>query len=226
MKSYLPKSASLLILFFLANALALPVMAADKKDKNSRRLQQMVQQAQQEKAELQTQVEQERQAKVGLEDQIKKTSQEADSLKGNLNAASRKASSLAAELQRSNTEKQSLETKLQQAQAELEGTQKSLSDLTLQYQQAQQNIKSVEREKVTLSTALTQKEKGLEACQTKNEKLYGFGLDLIKIYERPSTYEAILRTEPFTQIKRAELESQFQDYQDKLENEHLDTNTK
>ncbi|NOT67540.1 MAG: hypothetical protein HOP04_04285 [Methylophilaceae bacterium] len=193
-----------------------PAQAADKKDKAARRMQQMVQQMQQEKAELQAQIDQ---AKAGFEAEAKKSAQQADSLKGSLSAANRKAGSLAADLQRTAKERSAAEAKLQQTQGLLESAQKSLSELTLQYQNAQRDLKVNEGERGKLVGNLAQKENTLAACVGKNTKLYGFGLELVKMYENPGAFDAVLRKEPFTQIKRVELENIFQDYRDKLDEE-------
>jgi len=216
-----PEKALFLAFSILASTLSMPSIAADKKDKSVHRMQQMVQKIQQEKAELQTQMDQEKQARAGLEVEVKKSAGEANALKSNLSAANRKASSLATSLLQANTEKSAVDTKLQQTQALLDSMQKSLSDLTLQYQTAQHDLKVNEQDRTKLTGNLTQKGKVLEVCETKNTKLYGFGLELVKLYDKPSTYQAILRTEPFTQLKRVELENILQDYNDKLDEQRV-----
>jgi len=217
MKSISPEKIVFLALLVLASSLSMPALAADKKDKSARRMQQMVQKIQQEKAELQAQVDQEKQAKTGLEEQVKKTAQETDSLKGSLGAASRKAKTLESDLQSVKKDKVALEARQQETQMQLLATQKSLEELTQKYQVAQQDLKLRESEQKALALNLSQKDQGLGLCEAKNTRLYGFGMELVKLYERPSTYEAILRTEPFTQVKRVELENIFQDYRDKLD---------
>jgi chromosome segregation ATPase len=211
----------LMIIVLAGSAISTSAIAADKKDKSAHRMQQMVQKIQQEKAELQTQVEQEKEAKAGLEVEVKKTEQQASALKSNLSVANRKAGLLAASLTQATSEKLAVETKLQQTQSQLESAQKNLSDLTLQYQTAQHALKVNEQERTALTGSLTQKGKVLESCEAKNTKLYGFGLELVKLYDKPGTYQAILRTETFTQLKRVELENIFQDYNDKLDEQRL-----
>jgi chromosome segregation ATPase len=216
-----PEKAFLLAFSILTSTLSMPSIAADKKDKSAHRMQQMVQKIQQEKAELQTQMDQEKQVTAGLEAEVKKSAGEASALKSNLSAANRKAGSLATSLLQANAEKSAVDTKLQQTQALLDNTQKSLSDLTLQYQTAQHDLKVNEQERTKLTGNLNQKVKVLEVCETKNSKLYGFGLELVKLYDKPSTYQAILNTEPFTQLKRVELENILQDYNDKIDEQRV-----
>lgn len=216
-----PKKVLFLAILIFTSTLSLPSIAADKKDKSARRMQQMVQKIQQEKAELQTQFDQEKEAKAGIEVEVKKLATETSGLKSNLSAVNRKAATLAASLTQVNADKLTVETKLQQSQALLESTQKSLSDLSLQYQTAQRDLKVNEQERLKLTDNLTQKGKVLEVCQTKNAKLYDFGLDLVKFYDKPSSLQTVLRAEPFTQLKRVELENILQDYNDKIDEQRV-----
>jgi chromosome segregation ATPase len=214
-------------------ALAPATQAAEKKDKLAKRMAQMMQklqQVQQEKAEMQTQFEQE---KAALEEKVKKSDQEASSIKGNLAVASRKAKALTTELETVRKEKSDLEARqsqteasLQKTQFALESTRKNLTDMTQQYQAAQHDIKEGDAQRKELLANLSSKGKQVIACQEKNAKLHEFGLQLVKIYDKPGTYEAILRTEPFSQIKRVELENILQDYRDKLDEQRIQTDMK
>jgi chromosome segregation ATPase len=214
-------------------ALVPATQAAEKKDKTAKRMAQMMQklqQAQQEKAELQTQFEQE---KAALKEKVKKSDQETSSIKGNLAVASRKAKMLTTELETVRKEKSDLEARqsqseasLQKTQFALESTRKNLTGMTQQYQVAQHDIKEGDAQRKELLANLASKGKQVIACQEKNAKLHEFGLQLVKIYDKPGTYEAILRTEPFSQIKRVELENILQDYRDKLDEQRIQTDTK
>jgi len=203
-----------------------PAHATDKKDKSARRMQQMVQKIQQEKVELQTQLDQEKQANVVLEVEVKKLAEQSSILKANLSAVNRKVGSLTTSLLQANAEKSAVDTKILQTQALLDNMQKSLNDLTLQYHTSQHDLKVNEQERTKLTGSLNQKVKVLEVCEVKNSKLYEFGLELVKVYDKPSTYQAILRTEPFAQLKRVELENILQDYNDKIDEQRVTTSQK
>jgi len=216
-----PRKVLFLAILIVTSTLSMPSIAADKKDKSARRMQQMVQKIQQEKAALQTQFDQEKEAKVGIEVEVKKLATETSGLKSNLSAVNRKAASLTSSLTQANADKLIVETKLQQSQALLESTQKTLADLSLQYQTAQRDLQVNEQERLKLTANLTQKGKALEVCHTKNAKLYDFGLDLVKFYDKPSSLQTVLRVEPFTQLKRVELENILQNYNDKLDEQRV-----
>ena len=201
--------------------------AAEKKDKAAKRMAQMMRKVQQEKAEMQAQFDQE---KAALEDKIKKGEQDADAAKSSLAATSHKARALSAELETVRKEKVDLDAKYQQTEAALlqtqstlETTRTNLAEMTRQYQSAQHDIKDGDAQRKGLLANLSKKGQQVIDCQEKNAKLHDFGLELIKIYDHPSTYEAVLRTEPFAQIKRVELENILQDYRDKLDEQRIST---
>ncbi|HEY3300735.1 MAG TPA: hypothetical protein VGJ90_08175 [Methylophilaceae bacterium] len=198
--------------------------AAEKKDKSARRLQQMaqqLQQAEQEKTDLQSQIDGAKKAAVEAEDRAKKSEELAASLSKKLSASERKAANAIAEVKSLTTEKIALDDKLQKTEAQLESTKQNLAELAEKYQVAQNDLKVGEGQRKEQLATIQQKSARIELCEQKNTKLYGFGLDLIKTFEKPSEYEIALRTEKFTQLKRVQLENTMQDYRDKLEESRI-----
>ena len=193
-----------------------------QKDKAARRAQQMVQQIQQEKAQLQSQLDQEMQAKAALEAEMAKMQAENSSLKGKLSIAKHKIDELEVSLREMTAERLAFEAKLMKTQIELESTRSSLNELGLQYKSALNDLKVNEQQRTTLTTNLIQKSKVIDACVGKNAKLYEFGLDLVKLYENPSRYEKTVLTEPFSQIRRVKLENILQDYNDKIDEQRAE----
>jgi len=214
----------LLLGLMMASMLA-PAYAADKKDKAARRMAQMKQQLEAEKAQLQAQFEQD---KAALEARVQASEKESGEIKSSLSSVKRRNATLTTELESLRKEKaeldirqQATETRLQETQVMLEKTSKSLAELTEQHLIAQRDLKSNETQRKELSKLLAKRDQGLAACGEKNARLHDFGLQLIKIYDKPSTYEAVLRTEPFAQVKRVELENILQDYRDKLDEQRV-----
>lgn len=196
--------------------------AAEKQDKSGRRaalmMQKIKQEAEQEKASMQAQFDLQ---KKELEDKLKAKDEQVLKLDKSLLASERKVKNLQSDIVKVNNEKTALEVKQQQTQANLETTQKNLADLKLQYTQAQTDLKFNDNQRKTLSTNLSQTNKSLSVCEDKNSKLHQFGTELIQIYDKPSSYEAMMRKESFFQLKRVELENILQSRQDNLDAEHL-----
>lgn len=193
---------------------------AAEKDKASRRaalmMQKMKQDMEAEKATMQTQFDAQ---KKELEDKLKSNDEELVKVNKLLASAERKNKTLEGEIKKVTLAKEAIDAKQLQTQAQLETTQTNLDDLKIQYQQAQADLKFNDNQRRTLSTNLAQTTKSLDVCEAKNAKLHQFGTELIQIYEKPSSYEAAMRKEPFFQLKRVELENILQNRQDQLNDE-------
>jgi chromosome segregation ATPase len=220
METTIMKSSTLTIkvmlgLFLSISLLANPALAADKKDKASRR----VQQIQQEKAQLQSQLDQTLQAKAVLDADMAKAQEDNTALKSRSAAASRKISGLETSLKEMTAERMDFEAKLLKTQTELEATKTALSELDAKHQANLYDLKINEQQRTNLTATTIQKTKVIDACVAKNAKLYDYGLELVKLYENPSLYRRIVLNEPFSQLKRVELENILQNYNDKIDAE-------
>ena len=213
MKSISVSTKIILGLCLTASLLANPALAADKKDKASRR----VQQIQQEKAQLQSQLDQALQAKALLEADMAKAQEDNLSLKTRFSAATRKINGLETSLREMTAERMDFEVKLLKTQTELEATKTALSDLNAKHQANLYDLKVNEQQRANLTTTTIQKTKVIDACLAKNAKLYDYGLELVKLYENPSLYKQVVLTEKFSQLKRVELENILQNYNDKID---------
>ena len=217
MKSSVQQNKIILGLLLTTFLLANPALAADKKDKASRRAQQMVQQIQQEKAQLQSQLDQAMQAKAVLDADMAKALEENTSLKTKLGAANRKIEGLEISLKEMTAERLAFEAKLLKTQTELEATKTALNELDVKYQANLYDLKVNEQQRANLTATTIQKTKVIDACLAKNAKLYDYGLELVKLYENPSLYKQVVLTEKFSQLKRVELENILQNYNDKID---------
>jgi chromosome segregation ATPase len=213
MKPITLTSKVMLGLFLAISLLANPALAADKKDKASRR----VQQIQQEKAQLQSQLDQTLQAKAVLDADMAKAQEDNTALKSRSAAASRKISGLETSLKEMTAERMDFEAKLLKTQTELEATKTALSELDAKHQANLYDLKINEQQRTNLTATTIQKTKVIDACVAKNAKLYDYGLELVKLYENPSLYRRIVLNEPFSQLKRVELENILQSYNDKID---------
>ena len=98
-----------------------------------------------------------------------------------------------------------------------------MTDLGVQYKSALYDLKVNEQQRATLTANIVQKSKVIDACVSKNAKLYDYSLELVKLYENPSRYKQLVLTEPFSQIKRVELENILQDYNDKIDEQKAES---
>jgi chromosome segregation ATPase len=191
--------------------LTAPAWSADKKETRQReaqrRTQQAIKQAQAKTAELEH-------INADLGDKLKEQEQRANEAQQNLDGFSRKNKRLAEDYAKEQAKAGDLEARLKEAESNLRQTQTELAEVSASQLETQRHLKTMISEKTALDDTLA-------SCSGKNEQLYQFGRELINHVERPEGFTSILRAEPFTQLKRVELENIFQDYRDNLDQNRM-----
>jgi len=174
-----------------------PAGAADKKgDANKeqiRRLQQAQQKLQQEKSQL-------AEEKAAAEGELEKARKRAEGEAG-------RATGLSRELAAARQSREALAVKLAETEAEL--------------RKAQELQRGCEQEGRRLQGSLTQERQRLTACQASNGELYRVGGEILERYQRKSCTDSLLQAEPFTGLKRVEIENMVEDFQEKLDGARL-----
>jgi chromosome segregation ATPase len=194
---------------FLAGSCSPGIMAADaasnkdqKKERQAlRRMQQQLNEVQQQKSALD-------QEKTVLEETLKKTHDETESHKRSAASAVAKASRLEKDIEAANSEKTELRTRLDEAA-------KRNEELSGQRKQLEQDLKNT-------TVALAKQDEQRKLCETNNDELYRIGRELADWYTSKGAMNAILEAEPFTRMKRVEMENLLENYRDKLEGQHLE----
>lgn len=210
------RSSSLLALILVGMSLLGNSAWADDKHERAavRRVQQQMQQVEQEKAALQQQVsgfEQEKSALSGAKDALAKKAQSAESRAA---VEGRKRQSLQQELETVRKENQALQE--QKTEAE-----KRLSEMTARQTASARQLAVLQGEKKQTEANLAMREKQIASCDDKNLKIYQYGRDLIRQCRDRSATDAVLRLEPVTGIKRVEVENMLEEYRDKLDAQKL-----
>jgi chromosome segregation ATPase len=193
---------------FLAAAMliaALPAFAADKKSDGTKeqlkRLQQSQRKLEQEKSQL-------ARDKAAVDGQLKEAQDKLDEAGRKAQGAAARAAVLDRELKAAKAEKESLAGKLAETEKKLAETGEAL--------------RKAEAAGRQLDAGLKQTAQSLGACEAKNEKLHGYGTELLRKYEAKGCGEAMLQAEPFTGLKRVEIENYAEDTRDRLDEQKLD----
>lgn len=198
-------------LFIFPMSPTAPAWSADKKETRQReaqrRTQQAIKQAQAKTAELE-------QANTELGNKLKEQEQRVNEAQQNLDGFSRKNKRLTEDYAKEQGKAADLEARLKEAESNLRQTRTELAEVSALQLETQRQFKTIASEKTALDATLA-------ICSSKNEQLYQFGRELINHVERPEGFTSILRAEPFTQIKRVELENIFQDYRDNLDQNRI-----
>ena len=201
---------------FLLSALMLlavaPAQAANKRDPNKealRRMQIQVQQVEDKKAAL----EQDK-AALGKElDTLKKKTGELTSSAARANQGKAKLEKEAEALRQ---DKAALSEQVAQLKQELGDSQKALHD-------TRQSLQQETGEKQRLAQNLTMQDKAVAICETKNQMLYRYDVELINRAQRRGSLEALLEVEPVLGLKRVQIENLLEEYRDKVDGQRVNS---
>lgn len=161
--------------------------------------------------------------KAELEEKLKKKDADIQALEASLAEKEEENKALQAQLRKEKREKAALEDTLAKTKTTLEETEKKLADMTASYKQAQEDLSVNDKQRKTQLDNLAETSKKLLNSESKNEKLYTYALELIKVYDDPSAFNRMMRKENFTKIKHVELENILQNYNDKIDAERVST---
>lgn len=214
-----------LVIAVLAMLAVQPCVAADKADKagkdqaQARRLQQQLRAIEQEKAQLAQQLAQQ---KTDAENQVKQvqgktveTQRRADALAGRNLTLSRELETAKARNEALRADKEAADvtnkTNYAALAAKLAEAERRLADQRLAY----------ESEKQQMEAAFSKSNVAMSACRARNESLYKLGNELLTKYEKKSCFSSVLQAEPFTGLKRAQVEKGIEEYREKLDKDQL-----
>lgn len=158
--------------------------------------------AQNQATALQSQLSQAQQTIATRDAEAKQLRTQIGQLQGRLDAAAEKADGLQAEL---DTAAATLET----TRGELDQTRRGLG-------RTQGQLRDTEGRRATAQAGLDQTSGFLKACEAANDQLYKVGREVLAAYDGKDLGDVLTQNEPFTQLKRVEMETIIQDLQDKL----------
>ncbi len=194
-----------LLMLLLTGMLSISAMAADSpKDKQVRRMQLMLNAAQQEKTDLTGQVE-------TLKNKVSELESKRAALEKKLGGQSRQLTELADK----------------QQQADLQDKQQQ-EELTSKYLESEKKLKQMEEQYASVSKNLQQNQfdkeqekKRLDGevkiCEKKNAELYLLNAKLMDKYQSKGMMEVMRHAEPFTQLEKVQMENLLQEYRDNME---------
>lgn len=189
--------------------------AKDSREKQMlRRVQQQVQQAEQARA----QAEQEKASllaeKESLEKEFKHTQSE-------VGTAKREAALAKSDNVRIEKEVMTLRKALADLETRLETANGLLSDNKQLQLTTAQALAETETVKKQTESSLQDKTRTLLTCREHNGRLYALGRELIAKYQEKSCKDSILQKEPFTGLKKVEIENLFESWRDSLERDFI-----
>lgn len=146
-----------------------------------------------------------------------KISKELGAVKAKLENATHEAASFKLKLNESEHAADRAQETQEATVDKLKETQDRLQKVVDKYRELVEELRKAEAHGAGVQAALDQESHSLEQCTKDNQTLYQASLDLLQQYEKKGIWDAMMQHEPFTQIKRVELESIGETYRDRAE---------
>ena len=205
-----------LMLALIATLATTPAWAA-KDSREKQMLNRMRQQVQQSEQAL-TQAEQEKAAALAGKDTAEHELKKARSDSG---AAKRQLADERAARSRLEGDLKALQAETDKLKAHLADTEKQLADSVALQRATAQKLAQVESAKKQTDGELAGKSDDLQVCETHNGQLYAIGREMMRKYRDKSCGDALAQAEPFTGLKKIEVENLLETWRDKLDKEKL-----
>ena len=144
----------------------------------------------------------------------------ADDLKKQLDAANKQLAALKAGSGRG----QAAMAQLAAAQQENATTSKNLADLkskaqelVANYRETIANLRTVETQKTKLQQDLAQSKANFDHCAQSNYELFKVNSEILDRYEHQGMFSYVERSEPFTRLKRTQIQNIVDEYKERAE---------
>jgi chromosome segregation ATPase len=131
-----------------------------------------------------------------------------DSLKKAQTSVDQRAQASTAALARATNERESL-------QEELQKTKDKMQELIAKFRETVQTLREAETDRANVKQTLAARDRDLKVCVDRNIALYKLNGEVLTRLENQSTWSRVARAEPFTKLKRVELENLVDDYKGK-----------
>lgn len=149
-----------------------------------------------------------------MKKQVDDLQKELDALKKSSKALDEKAKSAAQIVARSAAEKESSATELRQ-------TKDKMQELIAKFRETIATLKTMESQLTASKQALDAKTVEYKECRDRNAALYELNREVVTRLEQSSSWSRVARLEPFTKLKRVQLENLADDYKARAEDQRM-----
>lgn len=156
-----------------------------------------------------------------LQQMQRKFAQEKSALEGQLREANRKADESSKQAEEAAGKSAALGGRLRRAEDERKKLSEALDEVRQQLAEQKDLAVKLSGEGSDLKARLGRQEEANAQCSERNQRLYQYGSELLGHYEGRGFLGRLAQAEPFTQIKRVEVENLVEDYREKLEDAKL-----
>jgi chromosome segregation ATPase len=189
----------------IASFTSLPVCAQTSRESGgaNAQLMQQIQQLGSERTALQAE-------NARMKKELAELTKERDALRAGKAALDRRAAASEAATALSTRSRES-------AEAEIEKQKERMQELVARFRETAQTLRGVETERATFQQSLVVRDAEVKACRERNEALYKLNGEVLARLENDGVWSRMARVEPFTRLKRVELENLVDDYRYRAE---------
>lgn len=143
---------------------------------------------------------------------------ERDSLKAGRAALDRRAQASEAAIARNTQDRAN-------AAGENEKLKARMQELVTKFRETAQTLKEVETERATFKQSLALRDTDLAQCSAHNDALYKLNTEILGRMEGSGALSRLATLEPFTKLKRVQLENMVDDYKYRAEDQKISTSS-
>ena len=151
---------------------------------------------------------------ASLKKELEATRKECDQYKNAQKSVDARTKATASELAQGATQRQALES-------ELKLNKEKTEQLIGKFRETLQSLREVETDRATAKQTLATRDKDLKQCTDRNVALYKLNDEILTHMEHESAWTRVARAEPFTQIKRVQLENLVDGYKGRAKDQRL-----
>jgi chromosome segregation ATPase len=149
-----------------------------------------------------------------LKKDLEDVRKERDALKNGQQALDRRAKTSEVSLQQSLAQRKSGDEELAQ-------TKEKLQQLIAKFRETLQTMRDVETQSTSTKQTLVTRDQDLKVCIDRNVTLYKLNQEVLTRLENQSMWTRVAQTEPFTKIKRAQLENLVDEYKARADDQQI-----
>ena len=109
------------------------------------------------------------------------------------------------------------ESSQQSASSRLESTESRLNEVVGKYKELAEQLRKIESERNDLARQAAQDGQNLKVCAERNVQLAGIANEALDRYQKKGCFGALAQAEPFTGLKRIEVENAVDDYRQQID---------
>lgn len=145
-----------------------------------------------------------------LKAQVATMEKDAKSLVTEKEALTRRAGTAESKVSRAESGQQSVS-------ARLESTESRLTEVVGKYKELAEQLRKVETERNELAQQVAGNSQSLKVCAQRNIQLADVANEALDRYEKKGCFGALAQSEPFTGLKRIEVENAVEGYRDQID---------